>query len=817
MGLDAKVISSGELTSDLAIVSTGPGAAELRTGVPFSGGAGNLLWSTLRPLGWNRANVYTTNVVKNHSGDDGNKIPKGEFDLWTELLFYELRSLPHLQYILILGGEALKALTKQDKIMKWRGSIVEVDLGHRSVRAVVAVNPAMVLRSINILKGEEYGTLPMRSAKLIFQYDLRKLKKVVDGKLGPYEINHLINPSFSEALDFLDHVGRHDGPVAYDIETFNGETACIGLAASPHEGMCINFIEGDGSSRWEVEQEIQIRTKLKQVLQHPRLVAQNSIYDDMWLWYKDRIKVHAWYDTMLAHHLLYPGLPHSLAFLTSRYTTHPYYKDDKDFWKALGDPDRFWRYNVTDACITLAVQGATARELEKEGLADLFYNHVMRAHKHLTRMCVAGIKIDLKYKEHLREQLERELHVKLDDFHRAVQVATGEPDYRPNPRSPTQVGELLFRKLRLVGRGTSTDDENRGRILHHPRTGDTSKDVIKALNTYLTEAKFYSTYVNSRADPDGRIRTEYKQTGTTKVPGRLSSSQTPWETGMNLQNQPERAYPMFCCEPGYGMVYIDGAQAEARVVAWIAPVPRWIEQFERARLNPGTFDAHRALAVDMWKMRYEDVPVKDYNPDGTRSLRYIAKRCRHGLNYRMQAARLADTTGLSLGDATDAFKRYHRSHPEIKAWWRSIEEEARRTGVLYNLIGRRWVLTEIITETTLESIVAFVPQSTVGDHVVRAIYLIEDDDGWPTSARCALDTHDGLIAIAPISKLEHCARIMIKHMEVPLRVPGQPPLIIPAEAKITKTGVSWKVNDNGQVEWYNDDQGLHRWSHLSTL
>jgi hypothetical protein len=54
-----------------------------------------------------------------------------------------------------------------------------------------------------------------------------------------------------------------------------------------------------------------------------------------------------------------PWLPHSLAFLTSRYTTHPYYKDEKEGWKQVGDADRFWRYNVKDCCITLAVQAAT--------------------------------------------------------------------------------------------------------------------------------------------------------------------------------------------------------------------------------------------------------------------------------------------------------------------------------------------------------------------------------------------------------------------------------------------------------------------------
>ena len=57
--------------------------------------------------------------------------------------------------------------------------------------------------------------------------------------------------------------------------------------------------------------------ELQSLLADPRtqLVAQNGHYDATWLWFKDRIRVHAhWFDTMLAHHFLYPGLPHDLGF-----------------------------------------------------------------------------------------------------------------------------------------------------------------------------------------------------------------------------------------------------------------------------------------------------------------------------------------------------------------------------------------------------------------------------------------------------------------------------------------------------------------------
>jgi DNA polymerase I-like protein with 3'-5' exonuclease and polymerase domains len=104
-------------------------------------------------------------------------------------------------------------------------------------------------------------------------------------------------------------------------------------------------------------------------------------------------------------------------------------------------------------------------ELIKAGLSDFFHNHVMRLQPHLARMNVGGILCDVAYKTHVNSQLEAQLEKQLEDFHRAVIRATGDPEYRPNPLSSTQVGELLFKRLKLVGRGGSTDERNRTRIM----------------------------------------------------------------------------------------------------------------------------------------------------------------------------------------------------------------------------------------------------------------------------------------------------------------------------------------------------------------
>jgi DNA polymerase I-like protein with 3'-5' exonuclease and polymerase domains len=310
-------------------------------------------------------------------------------------------------------------------------------------------------------------------------------------------------------------------------------------------------------------------------------------------------------------------------------------------------------------------------------------------------------------------------------------------EYRPNPLSPSQVGELLFRRLKLVGHGQSTDERNRARIAARSATSEPAREVVHALDAYKDRHKFVSTYVQSKVDDDGRVRCEWKQSGTTKAPGRLSSAKTWWGTGMNMQNQPHEGYPMFVAEPGWCLFYFDLEQAEARVVAWLAGIGKWIEDFEKARiggdsrLSQVTGSGHVEARVQLTCRPRTSLEVEGKH--GLQpTLRYIAKRCRHGLNYRMAAPRLAETTGLSAAAASDAYHRYHRTNPELRRWWDAVEAEVRSTGVLYNLYGRRWVLTELVTDKTLESIVAFKPQSTIGDKVNRITYMAEDDDEWPT-------------------------------------------------------------------------------------
>jgi DNA polymerase I-like protein with 3'-5' exonuclease and polymerase domains len=512
-------------------------------------------------------------------------------------------------------------------------------------------------------------------------------------------------------------------------------------------------------------------------------------------------------DTMLAHHVLYPTLPHSLQFLVAQYTDHPYYKDEKSNWRDGDDINSFWQYNGKDCCLTLACAFRILKELREQNLDKFFFEHVMHLQPHLFRMTDCGILIDIVRKDKLREDMQIKIAHLLTRFQSLVQKTLNTEELF-NPNSPKQMSDLYFNRLKLVGRGVSTDLENRNRMFEHPRTSEAAREIIVTVNEYAKEQKFYSTYVKSEVDYDNRMRCTWNQTGVQEAPGRLSSSQTLWGSGANLQNQPERAYEMFIADEGYGWAYFDLSQAEARYVGWDAKIEKWMEQFERARVD-ASYDAHRALAADMFHVPYDEVPTfdrydsaKGHPPpvgrkDGDVTLRFVAKRCRHGLNYRMGVPRLALTTGLPMREADQAYRVYHRETPELREWWSLLERELTKNGALYNAFGRRFILLERKSPEALESIVAFKPQSSIGDKVNRVIYKCQEDDNWPSHCRIALNNHDALLALCRLDQRDRALSIMIKHAEEPMMVRGER-LIIPAEPKLSEP----------------DERGIHRWSAL---
>lgn len=797
LGMRFQVGGDGDINSEYAIIGEGPGQQEVNAELPFVGASGKLLWNSLRPHKLHRTQFYSTNVCKRQislAANSRHPVSKDEWIRWKHLIQWELEQLPNLRYIIAMGNASVFALFGEDGITKHRGSVYD----YRDAKALLTFNPAAVIRE--------------PKNEIVFLMDLRRFNKLISGDFEEYHITKHINPTYSQAREWIDTMKKGDADVSFDIETISVETACYGLGNSAHEAMCINLRDRI-SNHFTLDQELQLLYDLQSLFDKKAVIAQNGNFDAHWCGYKDLLHVRNKFDTLLAHHTLYPLLPHNLAFLTSQYTTHPFYKDDGKDWKEGGDINKFWEYNATDVAITWECARLLERELKQQNLYDFFTEHVMRLDPHLVRSTVDGFLVDVGIKNQVANEIRADVDAVEDEFHTLVEAELGgRYPNRINIRSNPQMRNLLIDKLRLNSPTGSVDKPTREKLLNDPRTSQAAKDIIIKYDQYQRDSKFSSTYADMRIDPDDRFRTTWKQQGVTKAPGRLSSAGNLWGTASNAQNQTVRSHKFYISEPETVLIYVDGSQAEARVVAYLADIQKWKEDFERARLNPGSFDAHCSLASDMYKIPYNDVPTEDWELDERTGLlvptiRYKSKRARHGLNYRMQYPRLAETAKISLYEAKKAFILYHNTTPEIKAWWAELEKIAKRERQLFSPLGRRMKIIQRIDDDALESIVAFSPQSTIGDHVKRCWYYCHEDSRWDLNkARIKLNVHDALIGISTPAFAKTALAIMQEYMEKVILIEN-----------VYKTKVEQCIIPGDVAISEPDEFGIHRWSTLKKL
>jgi hypothetical protein len=169
----------------------------------------------------------------------------------------------------------------------------------------------------------------------------------------------------------------------------------------------------------------------------------------------------------------------------------------------------------------------------------------------------------------------------------------------------------------------------------------------------------------------------------------------------------------------------------------------------------------------------------------------------------MMADRLATTLKIDINTAATLWSLYHRTTPEIQIGWQWDVDTVKKTKQLFNAYGRRWIALQALSDEAMEPIVAFYPQSTIGDKVGRIIYLCHEDPEWPHGqARIALNIHDALIAINRTEVGQLVRRIMKNYAEEPIEIKGRDgvtrELIIPCDLKKSIA----------------DDLGKHRWSNM---
>jgi len=555
-------------------------------------------------------------------------------------------------------------------------------------------------------------------------------------------------------------------PLSFDTETTSTDpmmASLVGMsfAVEADKAVYIPTPLPDGTS---TEQVLRLVAPLLEA--DGEKVGQNVKYD--WLvMARHGIRVAGpFFDTMVAHYLIAPEEPHGLDALARRelgYQTIPISsligkgKEAKSMREV--PPVDVAPYACEDADITLQLSAALRSQLEGAGVKQLAHDLEFPLVPVLSRMELAGIKLDEAALKELSAQTAEDL-VELESqiFERAGEEF--------NIGSPAQIGTILFDKLGLpVISKTSTGKPSTKESVLTELAAE--HDLPGLILDWRELAKLKSTYIDALGElvhPEtGRIHTSYSQ--TTAATGRLSSSKP------NLQNIPIRTARgreirrAFIAPQDHVLLSADYAQIELRILASLAGD----EAMKQAYIDGE--DIHTRTAARVFGVRPEEV---------TREQRTKAKEVNYGIPYGISAFGLAARLRCSRGEAQELIDTYNQGFPAVASFLVEQVEKAREQGYAETLLGRRRYLPDINARnrnvrSAAERVAVNMPiQGTQADMIKRAMISVDrklTEGGYGT--RMLLQVHDELVLEVPMDEVEAVRAMVVKEMSeaLPLQVP----------------------------------------------
>ncbi|MBW2122761.1 MAG: DNA polymerase I, partial [Deltaproteobacteria bacterium] len=313
-----------------------------------------------------------------------------------------------------------------------------------------------------------------------------------------------------------------------------GSLLGISVCFKPHQAWYIPFVPGD-RGRGASLSKGEVLQVLERYLEDPSF--KKSGYDikrSHILLKREGLETRGWdMDPMVASYLLNPTRhDHGLDTLAEEYLDRRIFSEREatgSGQKTLGlgglPVNQISRRACETCDVALQLSRILAPKLEEEGFLDLYREMELPLTFVLADMEMKGVKVDLSVLAGLSREFEASLKRLMGEIHELAGEAF-------NINSPKQLGEILFRKLKLppvkrTKTGFSTDEEVLTKLaVTHP--------LPAKIIEFRGLSRLKSTYVDTLPllvnRETGRIHTSFNQTVT--ATGRLSSSDP------NLQNIP---------------------------------------------------------------------------------------------------------------------------------------------------------------------------------------------------------------------------------------------------------------------------------------
>lgn len=463
-----------------------------------------------------------------------------------------------------------------------------------------------------------------------------------------------------------------------------------------------------------------------------------------------------YYDTSVAHYLLKPEGKHALediALHMARISLPEVNMSPTERRKPIpGSPAEVARRVALRADAVFRVTALLKDEIRKENFDALLNEIELPMVKVLARMEWAGVRIDAAQ----LDAMSAKLTAKLDSLQCQCWNLAG---VEFNIGSPSQVGEVLFERLRIdpkakrtkTGAWSTTEE-----ILEGYRN---ASPVVGLILEIRGLRKLLATYIDTLpklVNPvTGKIHTTFNQTVT--ATGRISS------TNPNLQNIPVRTEEgreirrAFIADPGDLIMSADYSQIELRLMADISRDPAMVEAFLSGE------DIHRSTAAKIYHKKLEDVTDEE---------RRNAKTANFGIIYGISAFGLSQRLGIPRSEAKALIDGYLATYPRVHAYMNEAIGQARDDGYVSTVKGRRRYLPEINSRNAVvrgyaeRNAINAPLQGSAADIIKIAMINIDSEmDRRGMKSKMILQVHDELVFNVVPDELETLSEIVTRCME----------------------------------------------------
>lgn len=576
--------TSGPKDAEIVLVGESWGREEVEQKLPFVGSSGQELDRILQESGINPRSVLKTNVF-NAQPEENNAwrffhpnsktaplcrgLHPSTFAL-SELrrLHSQLRLLrPKL--VIAAGNYALWATTEccstsslsigngatvrvPGGITSWRGSMLEsntVDAA-LSLKVLPIIHPAAIQRAWY--------------QRAVTVHDLRtRVPLALQNLWRPRSLPNVLAPgTFESTHSTLQRwLSRLDSGaplrLAHDIETARGFITCMSFADGgmaedrPANALVIPLIKPskrEWTNFWSESEEHELSLLCRRLLNHPnvQVEGQNYLYDTQYVMGQLGVTPRLDFDTMLAHHLLFPGTPKGLDYLSSLYCRfHWYWKEDLKEWDSGIDFEQNLRYNAEDALRTFECATTLRQMLKDQGMEELWSWEKKKASLALSMMR-RGVLIDRQRRAELSFELAGALQQRNSWLASIVpQQWLSEAQALKNSSKSSWYSSAIQQRILFydimglkgqVNRKTGNPTVNFEALEELKRRNPALGRLFDTLIECRSINVYHNTFVQAPLEPNGRMRCSFNPAGTSTF--RWSSSENAFRRGTNLQNIP---------------------------------------------------------------------------------------------------------------------------------------------------------------------------------------------------------------------------------------------------------------------------------------